>query len=46
MRKKNNIDERRIQAYLLANLITLIVKKLKIGVEHGRVITTLNIIKH
>ena len=35
-------DKRRILAYLL----TLIVKKLKISVEQNRVITTLNIIKH
>ena len=26
--------------------LTLIVKELKISVEHGRVVTTLNIIKH
>jgi hypothetical protein len=26
--------------------LTLIVKELKINVEHGRVVTTLNIIKH
>ena len=26
--------------------LTLIVKKLKINIEHGRVLTTLNIIKH
>ena len=26
--------------------LTLVVKELKISVEHGRVVTTLNIIKH
>ena len=26
--------------------LALIVKELKIGVEHGRVVTTLNVIKH
>jgi hypothetical protein len=26
--------------------LTLVVKELKINVEHGRVVTTLNIIKH
>ena len=44
--KKINIDKIRIPAYLLAYLLTLIVKKLKISVEHGRVVTTLKIIKH
>ena len=44
--KKITNDKRRILAYLLAYLLTLIVKKLKISVEQGRVITTLNIIKH
>ena len=39
-------DKRRIPTYLLAYLLTLIVKELKISVEHGRVLTTLNIIKH
>ena len=42
MKKKYNIDKRRIPAYLL----TLIVRKLKISVEQGRMATILNIIKH
>ena len=32
--------------HIFIYLPTLIVKKLKIGVEHGRVATTLNTIKH
>ena len=43
---KNQNDKRRIPTYLLAYLLTLIVKELKISVEQGRVVTTLNIIKH
>ena len=42
MKKKYNIDKRRIPACLL----TLIVRKLKISVEQGRMATILNIIKH
>ncbi len=42
--KKNN-DKRRIPIYLLANILTLILKELKISVEQGTVGTTLNIIK-
>ena len=38
-----NNDKRRIPTYLLANLLTLIIKELKISVEQGRVVTTLNI---
>ena len=34
----------RIQTYLLAYLLTPIVKKLKTSVEQGRVVTTLNTI--
>jgi hypothetical protein len=45
MKRKNN-DKRIISAYLLAYLLTLIIKKLKIIVEQGRVVTTLHIIKH
>ena len=41
-----NNDKRRIPAYFLAYLLTLIVKELKISVQHGRVVTTLNTIKH
>jgi hypothetical protein len=40
--KINNNDKRKIPTYLL----TLIIKELKIIVEQGRVVTTLNIIKH
>ena len=41
--KNNNSNaKKRILAYLL----TLIVKELKISVEQGRVVTTLNIIKY
>ena len=40
--KDDNSDKRRILAYLLA----LIIKELKFSVEQGRVVTTLNIIKH
>ena len=39
-------DKRRIPTYFLACLLTLIVKELKISVEKGRVVKTLNIIKH
>ena len=44
--KKNNNIKRRVSTYLLAYLLTLIVKKLKISVEQGKVVTTSNIIKH
>ena len=44
--KINKNDKRRIPTYLLANLLTLIIKELKNSVEQGRVVTTLNIIKH
>ena len=46
MENQNNNDKRRISTHLLAYLLTLIVMELKISVEQGRVITTLNIIKH
>ena len=42
MREKKSNDKRKIPAYLL----TLIVKESRISVEQGRVVTTLNIIKH
>ena len=42
----NNNDKKRTPAYLVAYLLTLIVKELKISIKHGRVVTTLNIIKH
>ena len=45
MKKKFNNGKRRNPVYLLAYLLTLIVKELKINVEQGRVVTTLNIIK-
>ena len=44
MAKKYNNDKRRILTYLLACLLTLIVKELKISVEQSRMVTTLNII--
>ena len=37
---------KRIPTNLLAFPLTLIVKELKISVEQGRVVTTLNTIKH
>ena len=43
---KENSDKRRIPTYLLENLLILITKPLKISVEQGTVVTTLNIIKH
>ena len=39
-------DKRRIPAYLLTCFLTLIIKMLKINVEQGRVVTTLNITIH
>ena len=39
-------DHKRITSHLLAYLLTLIVKELKISVEQGRAVTTLNTIKH
>jgi hypothetical protein len=42
----NKIDKKRISTYLLANLLTLIIKELKISVQQGTMVTTLNIIKH
>ena len=44
MKKKNNNVRRRISTHLLAYLLTFIVKEMEISVEHGRVVTTLNII--
>ena len=47
MKKKlNKKDNRRISTRLLAYLLTLIVKQLEIDVGQGRVVTTLNLIKH
>ena len=45
-KKINNNDKRKIPAHLLAYLRTLVAKELKISVEQGRVVTTLNTIKH
>ena len=43
--RKNN-DNRRNLTCLLVNLLTLKFKELKINVEQGTIVTTLNIIKH
>ena len=43
--EKNNNDKRRMPTFLLAYILTLIVKESKISVERGRVVTTLNTIK-
>ena len=40
--KKSN--EKKIHVYLLAYFLTMIIQELKSSVEHGRVVTTLNII--
>ena len=42
--KKINNDKRRCPTYLLANLLTLIIKELKISAKQGTVVTTLNIL--
>ena len=42
----NNNDGRRSAARLLAYFRTLVVEELRISVEQGRVVTTLNIIIH
>ena len=44
--KERKKKEKKNVAYLLAYFLARIVKILKINVEHGRVVTTLNIIKH
>ena len=45
--KKKDIIRKLAAGKVAAHLCpTLIVKELKISVEHGRVVTTLNIIKH
>ena len=46
MKNINENDKMIIIAYLLAHLLALIVKVLKISVEQGRVVTTLNRLKH
>jgi hypothetical protein len=38
------IDKRRLITYLLVHLLTLMLKELKISVEHSWTVTTLNII--
>jgi hypothetical protein len=43
---KKKYDKRRIPTYLLANLLTLIIKELKISVEQGTVVATSNLNKH
>ena len=45
MEIKNN-DKRRFPTYLLANLLTLSIKELKISVEQGMVVATLSLDKH
>ena len=44
-RKQKNNHKRRFPTHLLAYLLTLIVKELKISVEQGKVVTTLITIK-
>ena len=44
--RKNDNGRRRIPAYLIAYLLTLVVKGLRISVEQGRVVTILHVIKH
>ena len=44
--RKNDNGRRRIPAYLIAYLLTLVVKGLRINVEQGRVVTILHVIKH
>jgi hypothetical protein len=46
MKKKAIIRERTVAKVAAHLCLTLIVKDLKIHVEHGRVVTTLNIIEH
>ena len=44
--KKQQGDKRRVPTYLAICFLTLIVKRLRISVEHGRMVTPLNLIKH
>ena len=46
MKKKDIIREVAVGKVATHLCVTLIVKELKISVEHGRVVTTLNMIKH
>jgi len=42
-KRRKEVAVRKVAAHLC---LTLIIKELKISVEHDRVVTTLNIIKH
>jgi hypothetical protein len=44
--KTNNNNKRRIPTHLLENILTLVIKELKISVEQGTVVKTLNLNKH
>ena len=46
MKRKDIIKEVATGKVVAHLCLTLIIKKLKISVEHSRVVTTLNIIKH
>ena len=46
MKKKDRIREVVVGKVATHLCLTLIIKELKISVEQGRVVTTLNIIKH
>jgi hypothetical protein len=46
MKKKDIIREEEVGKVAAHLCLTLIIKELKISVEHGRVVTTLNIIKN
>ena len=46
MKKKDIIREAAVGKLTAHLCLTLNVKELKLSVEHGRVVTTLNIIKH
>ena len=46
MKKKDIIKEVEVGKVAAHLCLTLIIKVLKISVEHSRVVTTLNIIKH
>jgi len=45
-KKKTKRIKRRIPTYILVYLLASIVNELKISVEQGRVVVTLNVIKH
>ena len=46
MKKKNIIREVAVSNVAAHLCLTLIIKEVKISVEHSRVVTTLNIIEH